>query len=309
MKQGVLPMSHTVKILTLALTALFLLPLGAGSVPLADPYILLDNGTYYAYGTHSNTGIEVYTSNDLKTWKYSGLALKKGDAWGSKWFWAPEVYKTGNGYLMYYSAEEHICAAEAKSPLGPFTRREKTPMLPEWKAIDHTLVIINGRPRIYFSRIRKGLSIWTAELEDDLVTIKRKTLKRCIAPSQKWEKKQGAVNEGAAVLQHNGKFHLTYSANDYQSQDYGIGCAVSNRATGPWKKYADNPLLQKPGKLVGVGHHCFFYDKNKVLRVVFHAHLNQENIHPRQMHITTAGFKNGKLEISPDYFTPQLQKE
>ena len=94
-------MSHTVKILTLALTALFLLPLGAGSVPLADPYILLDNGTYYAYGTHSDTGIEVYTSNDLKTWKYSGLALKKGDAWGSKWFWAPEVYKTGQGYLMY----------------------------------------------------------------------------------------------------------------------------------------------------------------------------------------------------------------
>ena len=35
---------------------------------LADPFVLLDNGTYYAYGTHSNDGIEVYTSKDLKQW-------------------------------------------------------------------------------------------------------------------------------------------------------------------------------------------------------------------------------------------------
>ena len=27
-------------------------------VPLGDPFILLHNGTYYAYGTHSDEGIE-----------------------------------------------------------------------------------------------------------------------------------------------------------------------------------------------------------------------------------------------------------
>ena len=31
-------------------------------VPLGDPFILLHNGTYYAYGTHSDEGIEVYIS-------------------------------------------------------------------------------------------------------------------------------------------------------------------------------------------------------------------------------------------------------
>ena len=42
-------------------------------VPLGDPFILLHDGVYYAYGTHSNKGIEFYTSDDLLTWKYGGI--------------------------------------------------------------------------------------------------------------------------------------------------------------------------------------------------------------------------------------------
>ena len=41
--------------------------IAAETVPLADPFILLHNGVYYAYGTHSDQGIEVYTSDDLNT--------------------------------------------------------------------------------------------------------------------------------------------------------------------------------------------------------------------------------------------------
>ena len=44
------------------------------SVPLGDPFILLHDGTYYAYGTHAADGIEVYTSKDLRKWKLHGLA-------------------------------------------------------------------------------------------------------------------------------------------------------------------------------------------------------------------------------------------
>ena len=39
-------------------------------LPFADPFVLLDDGVYYSYGTHSGNGIEVYSSTDLKTWKY-----------------------------------------------------------------------------------------------------------------------------------------------------------------------------------------------------------------------------------------------
>ncbi|MBO7741461.1 MAG: family 43 glycosylhydrolase, partial [Victivallales bacterium] len=98
---------------------------GGKPVPLADPFILLHEGVYYAYGTYSGEGIAVYTSTDLKRWKPAGLALNRKDVWGNQWFWAPEVYKDGDEFIMYYSAEEHICAARGKSPLGPFVQQEK----------------------------------------------------------------------------------------------------------------------------------------------------------------------------------------
>ena len=38
------------------------------AVPLADPFILCENGVYYAYGTCSADGIAVLVSDDLKHW-------------------------------------------------------------------------------------------------------------------------------------------------------------------------------------------------------------------------------------------------
>ena len=88
---------------------------------LADPFVLLDNGTYYAYGTHSNDGIEVYTSKDLKQWTLQPqLALHKNNTTEDHWFWAPEILKHGDTFYMYYSANEHMYVATSKSPLGPF---------------------------------------------------------------------------------------------------------------------------------------------------------------------------------------------
>lgn len=102
-------------------------------VPLADPFILLDEGTYYAYGTYAADGILALVSDDLKTWTVpetpypEGLVLHKNDVWGNAFFWAPEVYKMGDTFYMYYSGDEHICVATSKSPLGPFVQEEKRP--------------------------------------------------------------------------------------------------------------------------------------------------------------------------------------
>ena len=41
------------------------------TLPIADPYILLYDGTYYAYGTSIGNGFEVYYSDDLEYWKRS----------------------------------------------------------------------------------------------------------------------------------------------------------------------------------------------------------------------------------------------
>ena len=116
-------------------------------VPLADPFILLYDGVYYAYGTGAGSGIEVWTSRDLSTWERAkgnardGLALHRTDVWGEKWFWAPEVYRLNDKFYMYFTAEEHICVATSDSPLGPFVQEKRQPMIADEKCIDNTLFI------------------------------------------------------------------------------------------------------------------------------------------------------------------------
>ena len=288
-------------------------------VPLADPFILLYDGVYYAYGTGAEEGIEVMTSDDLKLWKRAAnnenrLALHKNDSYGEKWFWAPEVYFVNGKFYMYYSAEEHMCVAVSDSPLGPFKQTEKKPMLEGEKTIDNSLFIDDdGTPYLFFDRFNDGLNIWVAELEPDLMTIKTETLHPCIHVSQEWEEVWPRVNEGAFVVKHDGVYYMTYSANSYESQFYGIGCATATNIMGEWKKYSDNPLLQKPGDLVGVGHSSMFTDKDGNLKIVFHAHRDTSNIHPRNMFITSVNFENQdgvqKMVIDPNYQTPHLQVE
>ena len=99
-------------------------------VPLGDPFIMLWEGKYYAYGTYSNDGIAVYVSDDLLTWEgTTSLALHKDEVWADRWFWAPEVYAVNGKFYMYYSADEHICVATSDSPLGPFRQEIQKPMI------------------------------------------------------------------------------------------------------------------------------------------------------------------------------------
>lgn len=282
-------------------------------VPLGDPFIMLHDGVYYAYGTHSGEGIEVYTSDDLLTWKYKGIALNKKDSWADRWFWAPEVYAVNGKFYMYYSADEHICVAIADSPAGPFVQEKKEPMITDEKCIDNSLFIDDdGTPYLTFVRFNDGNNIWIAELEKDLVTIKKETMHPCLHVSQEWEEVWPRVNEGSFIVKRNGLYYMSYSANSYESPFYGVGCATATDLMGTWSKYDENPLLQKPGELVGVGHSAMFTDKAGKLRIVYHAHKDKEKIHPRAMYIGEVSFENAngvdRMRISKEYIIPELVK-
>jgi beta-xylosidase len=270
-------------------------------VPFGDPFIMLHKNVYYAYGTHAKEGIAVYTSGDLVHWKKAAaLALHKNNSWGERWFWAPEVYyiQEKKAFFMYYSADEHICVAVSDSPLGPFVQDEKQPMIVDEKCIDSSLFMDdNGKPYLYFDRFNDGLNIWVAELEDDLKTIKHATLTKCINVSQPWEEVWPRVNEGAFVTKYKGVYYMTYSGNSYESPFYGVGYATANSPAGPWTKYEKNPILQKPDTLVGVGHSSMFKDKDGQMRIAFHAHNNQEKIHPRQMYMAGISFTDDALPV------------
>lgn len=184
-------------------------------------------------------------------------------------------------------------------------------MIVEEKCIDNSFFMDDdGTPYLSFVRFNDGNNVWIAELEKDLITLKKETMRPCIHVSQVWEEVWPRVNEGSYILKHNGIYYMTYSANSYESPFYGVGCATATDIMGEWAKYDENPLLQNPGGLVGVGHSAMFTDKEGKLRIVFHAHKDKSNIHPRAMYIGTVNFENvngtDRMRISKEYITPKL---
>lgn len=271
-------------------------------VPLADPYIYVDHNEkkYYIYGTNADNGIKCYSSDDLEHWRSEGLALNMKDSYGSKWFWAPEVYYVEKlkKYVMTYSAEERVCFAFGDSPKGPFVMDPKTPMMPNEGNIDSSIFWDeDGKPYLYFVRWSdqaKGNTIYVAELNDDYKSINMETIKECVhADYNTWETVMPRVTEGPSVFKHDGKYYLLYSANGYTSPDYAVGYATADKPTGPWTKYSGNPVLRRYGALVGCGHGAPFIDLDGKWHYVFHAHKSSTEVHPRNSFIVDMYFKDG----------------
>lgn len=281
-------------------------------LPLADPYVFVADGKYYAYGTHSDNGIEVYSSDDLKVWKYETLALDKRNTTESRWFWAPEVYYLKGKYVMYYSANEHIYVASADSPLGPFKQIGNSPLLAVG-SIDTSLFIDDdGTPYLFFVKFSNGNVIYMAEMEENLASLKYETMRMCLQTSQPWESDPAfpgsCINEGPFVLKHAGMYYLTYSANDFRSKRYGVGISTSKSLKGEWVKSGDNPIFQNVGDLVGTGHHSFFTDKKGRLWMIFHAHFSDKQVGPRLSYFVRAKWtKDGRLVFGKKIISPRLQ--
>ena len=287
----------------------------SSNLPIADPYILNYDGTYYAYGTRGN-GFEVYISDDLKHWKRGEkLALSPKDSWGTKWYWAPEVYyvKSKNKFYMFYSVDEHICVATSDSPEGPFVQDKKEPIWDE-KSIDTSLFIDDdGTPYLYFVRFTGGNVIWVAEMKSDLKSIKKKTLKQCISAEDGWETVRDRVAEGPSILKRNGMYYLIYSANHYQSQDYAVGYATATSPLGPWKKYTGNPILRRDQKvasgLFGTGHGAPFVCNDGSYKYIFHAHWSESKVAPRTSFIADFTFADdGSISIGGELIGPEVVK-
>lgn len=280
-------------------------------IPFADPFILYEDGLYYLYGTGSDNGITVVVSKDMKTWSWpegdnTHLALHKDDSYGNYWFWAPEVYHVGDRYIMYYSSQEHICAAESDSPLGPFKQTVQGPMRRHRGIDNHLFIDKNGDAYIYWVHFNAGNEIWMARLQDDLTSIVPGSEKFCIGMDQEWEKVWPSVNEGPSVIEHNGTYYMTYSANSYESPAYGVGVATAASPEGPWVKYDGNPILQFHEGLEGVGHHALFQDADGKRRIVFHSHNKPGKIHPRIIHIGEYYIRKDRIVVSKKYITPEM---
>lgn len=139
-------------------------------VEFGDPFILYDDhsDTYYMYGTGgTHNGFVAYSSKNLKDWKKEGVVYTniQKNAWGTKDFWAPEVYNFKGKYYLFYSAHWkenpnnelenfRIGYAVADNPLGPFMDASPRPLFdPGYPIIDANVFIDkDGRTYLYYSR-------------------------------------------------------------------------------------------------------------------------------------------------------------
>ena len=93
-----------------------------------------------------------------------------------------------------------------------------------------------------------------------------------------YEHQEANINEGPALLKHNGKYYLTYSAGRYSDNSYQVGQAVSDNILGPYRKLteAEGGLLISGGiagsqEVSGTGHHSFVTVGDK-LYMIYHRH-------------------------------------
>ena len=292
----------------------------ANPIQFADPTIFEHKGTWYLYGTGESAGeggFKVYTSNDTKNWVDRGAVLKKGESFGTKGFWAPQVFEYRKKFYMAYVADENIAIAESDSPLGPFKQREKKAISAPVRMIDPFVFFDQGKVYLYHVRLDQGNRIFVAEMKNDLSGIKEETLKACISATDAWEDTQKVswkVTEGPTVLKRDHTYYLFYSANDYRNPDYAVGYATSNTPIGPWKKYQHNPIISRSQTQVnGSGHGDFFSDSEGKLTYVFHTHESNAEVGKRKTAMITAAFvkdKDGKdvLKVDSKSFRYLLEK-
>ncbi|RTY76533.1 glycoside hydrolase family 43 protein [Flavobacterium sp. LS1R10] len=280
---------------------------------LADPTIFYNEGTYYLYGTTTGNsslngeGFQVYTSSDQKNWKgpvgaQAGLALKKGDAYGTQGFWAPQILKYNNLFYMIYTANENIAIATSNNPVGPFRNTSKEPLSASVKQIDPFVFIDDdGKKYLYHVRLTNGNRIFVAELNDDLLSIKLGTLTECIAAELQWENTQNVnwpVTEGPTVLKKGSLYYLIYSANDFRNLEYAVGYATSKSPLGPWKKSTTSPIISR--NLIGEngpGHGDLFLDKDNQLQYVLHTHFSATSEAPRKAAVIEMNFVEKDQEL------------
>ena len=260
----------------------------------------------------------------MKNWEgpegvSDGYALKKGDSYGSKGFWAPQVFRYNGKYYMAYTADEFIAIASSDSPLGPF-RQHKIAKLPaEIKQIDpYVFFDEDGKIYLYHVRLTKGNRLFVAELNEELTAIKESTLRECISATEGWENTAHAewsVSEGPTILKKGGMYYFFYSANDFRNIDYAVGYATSTSPYGPWKKYEGNPIISRePLKHNGTGHGDLFIDKEGKMRYVFHTHHSNTEVAPRLTAIVSLQEDKedgvSRFLILPEtFFFPQLMNE
>jgi beta-xylosidase len=216
-----------------------------------DTIVLLGgDGSYYLTGSSGNDiwdhndGVEIWRSNDLRTWDYLGLvwSFDKDGTWEKDWrwhrkpvraLWAPELHyiRRLNNYFITISmppGNRGILRSATGKPEGPYVNAlANDGYLP--RGIDATL-FEDDDGRVYFTSDGGG-TIW--EMNADLSGFAGEGHPiRYEKPADGSWTRVSVANEGASIFKRNGKYYLT-GAGFYKGR-YSSVAAISDNIYGPY---------------------------------------------------------------------------
>lgn len=229
----------------------------------ADPFVLVTDGTFTAYATNTFTANVPTMQTDPGGGGFVGDALPVLPVWSEPgWVWAPSVVEIEGSFVMYYtsrhsaSGRQCIGVAVAADPIGPFVDTSTDPLvcdLNEGGSIDPSPFVdldgslwllwkgdgnCCGLPTRIFAQLMTDYGLSVA---GDPVELIRNDLS--------WERD---VVEGPTMIEHEGVYHLFYSANRWDTSDYVIGHAVCESPEGPCVKDVE-PWLGDHDSATGPG--------------------------------------------------------
>ncbi len=251
----------------------------------ADPFVLVADSGYYAYATNrGSSNVPSLWSSDLMNWTPLGDAMPALPAWaesGRRLTWAPTVMHIAGRYVLLFTARDRasgrqcIGRAESTSPAGPFTDKSSAPFVCQSElggSIDPSFVR-HSTGEIYVLWKNDGnccgqtVALWSQRLSPDGRLLWDRPVK-LVERDQPWE---GPLIEAPTMWEENGRWHLLYSANMWDSGLYSMGYAECDTPRGRCRKVGDGPVLQSDGQTTGSGGAETFTDRNGRRWIAYHA--------------------------------------
>lgn len=186
--------------------------------------------------------------------------------------WAPELHHLDGRWYIYYAAT--TCDADNKnhrmfvlestgdSPFGPYQDRGRVVGTADHWSIDGTVISWAGRHYFVWSGwpgSQDGQqNLYIAAMTSPTALAGPRVL--LSSPSNVWEQRGAAIQEGPEGLTHDGKLFLIYSASGSWTDDYAYGM-LTFHGTDPldpasWTKSA-RPVFSRTADVWGPGHGSF----------------------------------------------------
>jgi GH43 family beta-xylosidase len=264
----------------------------------ADPYVCFVDGWYYftasvpAYDgiilRRSKTLAGLAEAEEKYVWKKHETGIMSAN------IWAPELHYLFGKWYIYYAGGEvdnifnirpYVLECQGPDPYndewiekGKMQRADDDIFSFEAFSLDATIFENKGKYYyVWAEKVSVGPQIsnlYIAEMESGC---KLKTVQVLLTtPDYDWERIDFWVNEGPAVIEHDGKLFLTYSASG-TGACYCVGMLTADADADlldplSWKKER-YPVLKTNDELeiYGPGHNSFTVDEEGNDIMVYHA--------------------------------------